>query len=98
MKNSSVDIESKILDFMSVVYACYSDTTFANDRIIYAHDLAEATGWLMALRAGYPTDSVVSKILSPTTAKHFLDYWRQGDWGDKEANAFEKLVAAMRDQ
>jgi len=81
----------KILDFMTVIHECYSNTTFANDRSVYAKDLATAMGWIVELRAGTNNQIVRDKILSLATEKHFGDYWRQGDWGDKEAKALKKL-------
>ncbi|MFH2124595.1 MAG: hypothetical protein ABIJ50_14075 [Pseudomonadota bacterium] len=81
----------KILDFMAVIHECYSNTTFANDRSVYAKDLATAMGWIVELRAGINNQIVKDKIFSSVTEKHFGDYWRQGDWGDKEANALKKL-------
>ena len=81
----------KILDFMTVIHECYSDTTFVSDRSVYAKDIAAAMGWIVELKGGVDAEKVAAKILSPDTDKHFGDYWRQGDWGDKEANALKKL-------
>lgn len=81
----------RILDFMAVIHECYSNTTFANDRSVYARDLVTAMGWIVELRTGTNNRSVRDKIFSTATEKHFGDYWRQGDWGDKEANALKKL-------
>ena len=88
---NSDQLTQNILDFMAVIHECYSDTTFANDRSIYAKDLAAAMGWIFELKAGTDIKSIRDQILSPTTDKHFGDYWRQGDWGDKEAAALKKL-------
>ena len=91
MKVDSDQLTQKILGFMAVIHECYSNTTFANDRSVYAQDLAAAMGWIVELRAGADVKSVRDKILSPATEKHFGDYWRQGDWGDKEADALKQL-------
>jgi hypothetical protein len=91
MKITRDQLVQKILDFMSVIHECYSDTIFTNDRSIYAQDLTEAMGWIVELRNAADVDGVVAKILSPATDKHFGDYWRQGDWGDKEADALKRL-------
>lgn len=93
MKISRDQLEQQILDFMVAVHDCYANTNFAEDRSVYAQDLAEATGWIAKLRNGADVDKVAEEVLSPTTAKHFGDYWRQGDWGDKEADALKKLKA-----
>lgn len=81
----------KILDFMTVIHECYSKTTFANDRSVYAKDLATAMGWIIELRAGTNIQIVKNRILSSDTEKHFGDYWRQGEWGDNESRALKKL-------
>jgi len=91
MQIDSEQLIQKILGFMTVIHECYSSTTFANDRSVYAQDLAAAMGWIVELRAGADVKSVRDEILSPATEKHFGDYWRQGDWGDKEANALKRL-------
>ena len=90
MMNSNQLIQ-KILDFMAVIYECHSNTKFVTDRAVYAKDLAAAMGWIVELRSGVSVDDVRDKIRSPATDKHFGDYWRQGDWGDKEAKALKKL-------
>ena len=76
---------------MAVIHECYSDTTFTSDRSVYAEDIVVAMGWVVELKEGVDAEKVSEKILSPDTDKHFGDYWRQGDWGDKEANALIML-------
>lgn len=88
---TSEQLTQKILDFMAVIHECYSDTNFANDRSVYAQDLVAGMGWIVELRNGADVEGVVRKILSPETDKHFGDYWRQGDWGDKEVEALKRL-------
>ena len=96
MKMPRDQLIQKILDFMVVIYECYSNTTFANDRSVYTQDIAAAMGWIVELKNGVDPERVIAKILSPTTDKHFDDYWRQGDWGDKEANALKKLKDSLK--
>ena len=91
MKITSDQLIQEILDFMIVIHECYSDTTFANDRSVYAQDLTEAMGWIVEIKNYVDAEGVITKILSSATGKHFGDYWRQGAWGDKEANALKKL-------
>ena len=93
---SSSQLTQEILDFMVVIHECYSNTTFANDRSVYAKDLAIAMGWIAELRAGAGVKNVRDEILSPTTDKHFGDYWRQGNWGNKEASALKELKDNIR--
>jgi len=95
MKIASNQLMQEILDFMTVLHECYSNTTFAKDRPVYAQDLAEAMGWIVELKNGVDAEEVITKILSPATDKHFGDYWRQGDWGEMEANALKELKDSL---
>ena len=91
MKITSDLLIQKILDLMVVSHECYSKTTFANDRHLYAKNITAAMGWIAELRAGADIVSVRDKILSPETDKFFYDYFRQGEWGEKEIKALMKL-------
>ncbi len=91
MTISSDQLTQEILGFMAVIHDCYSNTNFANDRSVYAQDLVAAMGWIIDLRSGGCVEDVVTKIRSSETEKHFGDYWRQGDWGEKEGSALKKL-------
>lgn len=91
-------LTQKILDFMAVIYHCYAHTNFANDRPVYARDIATAMGWIVDLRDGRGIEYVAKNILSPQTDKCFADYWRQGDWGNKEAEALKQLKDSIRRQ
>lgn len=96
--NISADwLIQKILDFMAVLYECYTSTTYAQDRAIYAKDIAHAMGWIANVRDGGDIQNIVSEILGPETDKYFGDYWRQGEWGEKEINALENLKNDLRD-
>lgn len=46
---------------MVVVHDCYTNTNFANDRSIYAQDLAEAMGWIVHLRGNADVKKVANK-------------------------------------
>lgn len=81
----------KVLDFMTVLYQCYKGTTYTEDRVIYAKDIAIAMGWLVEIRGNCDIKELVDEILSPETDKYFGDYWRQGEWGENEMAALEKL-------
>ena len=91
MAMNSEHLTKKIIEFMTVIHECYSNTNFADDRSVYAKDITTAMGWIVKLKTGEDIQNVRGEILSPATDKHFCDYWRQGDWGDKEAVAFKKL-------
>lgn len=95
MTITSDQLTEKILAFMAVIHACHAETTFANDRSVYAQDLMAAMGWLAALRAGTSAADVAAEINSPQTDKQFGDYWRQGEWGDKQAAALKKLQSSV---
>lgn len=81
----------RILDFMVVMYECYTNTTHTEDRMVYAKDIAIAMGWIVKVRSGDDLQEIVHQILGPETDKYFGDYWRQGEWGEKELEALEDL-------
>ena len=91
MTISSDQLAQEILSFMAVIHECYTNTSFANDRSVYAQDLVEAMGWIVDLRSGKCVEDVIGKIKSLETEKYFGDYWRQGDWGVNEGVALKKL-------
>jgi hypothetical protein len=96
MSISRSQLTQEILEFMKEIHECYSNTSYANDRTVYAQDLMEAMGWIVSLQSGEGTEDVIAKIKSPETEKHFSDYWRQGDWGKQEAIALKKLKDRLR--
>ena len=65
--------------------------SIANDRPVYFRDIATAASWLVKLHHGAWTKDVIGEINSPQTDKIFGDYWRQGEWGNREAKALERL-------
>ena len=89
-------LTNKIFDFVSTLHQCYVDTTYAQDRTVYAKDIATAVGWIVDIRNGHKVEAVISKILSLETAKFFGDYWRQGDWGDQELKALKALKDELK--
>lgn len=91
MEISKNELIDEILNFMIIIYSCYCKTTYVEDRNIYAQDLASAMSWIVDLNKGIDNMMVVKKILSSDTEKHFGDYWRQGEWGNKEADALQNL-------
>ena len=96
MKISIDDLISGILDFMAVLYECYIGTTYSQDRNIYAKDIAMAMGWIVELRKSGNVEGLIETILSPNTDKYFGDYWRQGEWGDKQAKALGAFKNSLR--
>ncbi len=88
-------LTEKILDFMAIISECHANTSFANDRLLYARDVATAMGWIVELKRGVDVEKVITKILSPETDKYFGDYWKQGGWGADEVNALKKLQNSL---
>ena len=91
-------LEEKIIEFMTIIDECLSTTTYANDRQIYTSDLVTAARWLMGLRKGEQVHNICREILSDKTSKHFGDYWRQGSWGENEANGLATLQEQIRNR
>lgn len=89
-------LASKILDFLAVLHRCHSETTYTQDRSIYASDIATAVGWLVKLDQGEAPDDVAKIIIDSSTTKGFTDYWRQGHWGDLEARALNDLQSWIK--
>lgn len=98
MNITTVWLCSAIREFIAILDRCSSETTFVEDRRLYADDLAAANTWLARLDAGEPPDEIAAEILAPATAKQFTDYWRQGVWGDMESTALNTLQDTIRRQ
>ena len=96
MDEPSARLRDWIIDFIGALGDCYTETTFAQDRPIFASDIAVAATWLVDLQRGMEPELVIEKILSSETSKKFGDYWRNGEWGDRSASALEDLRAAVR--
>jgi len=91
---TTLDKESlveKLLDFLTVLHRCFSETTYVQDRPLYATDIAVAVGWLVRLREGALPNEVRADIVDSATTKHFADYWKQGTWGEIEVLALKML-------
>lgn len=93
---NSSELQQHIVAFIAEIEACAKATTFANDRPVYIQDIAAAASWLVKIYHGVSTADVVGEIKSPQTDKAFGDYWRQGEWGDREAKALKRLRDAVR--
>lgn len=89
-------LSTKILEFIAILKSCLSETTFFEDRCLYASDLAAAANWLARLHGGERAPSIANEILEPATAKQFTDYWRQGVWGERESAALMDLQDSIR--
>ena len=91
------DLSELILDFMTVIHRCHAQTTFTEDKKVYARDLVVAMHWIAELREGAEIEAVIEKINHPAVDKHFGEYWRQGEWGDDELNALSELRSRARE-
>lgn len=93
MTNSAYQfLEQQILEFMSVIEECLKSTSYADDRPVYLKDMAKAASWLIRLHKKVsPPLEIAQEIISTQTDKYFVDYWRQGEWGDREAKALKNL-------
>jgi len=89
-------LRDRVIEFVGALEDCYRETTFAQDRPIFAKDIAAAASWIVELQRGEEPEVVIEKILSTETDKQFGDYWRNGEWGDRSANALQELRAAIR--
>ena len=98
MKITTDWLSSAIRAFLSILNRCLNETTFVEDRRLFAADLAAANAWLTRLDAGEPPSAIAAEILAPGTAKQFTDYWRQGVWGDLESTALSTLQNTIRRQ
>jgi hypothetical protein len=96
MMKSKDWVVEQILEFMTVLYHCYSTTRFSEDRTLYAKDIAIAMGWLAHIRSNQDLEAIIRDILSPETDKYFGDYWRKGEWGAKAITALSKLQEELR--
>ncbi|MBI3611068.1 MAG: hypothetical protein HY204_10265 [Nitrospirae bacterium] len=92
MKNHQVQLLKKfILTFVGVISDCANSTKHADDRPVYLADIASAAQWLVDMDRGTRPEDVAAVICSDKTSKDFGDYWRQGEWGEREAAAFKEL-------
>lgn len=98
MKITTDWLSSAIRAFIAILNRCLNETTYVEDRRLYADDLAAVNAWLTRLGAGESPSVIAAEILAPATAKQFTDYWRQGVWGDLESAALNTLQDTIRRQ
>jgi hypothetical protein len=89
-------LQERVTVFVGTLEDCFRETTFAQDRTIFSRDIAVAANWIVELQRGEEPERVVERILSTDTDKHFTDYWRNGEWGERSAIALEELRSAIR--
>jgi len=88
-----------VLDFLTTIEECYSSTPFAEDRAVYAADIALVTRWITVIRKQNEneTKSLIREIFSTQTDKALTDYWRQGRWGEQEIAGLAQLRKSIAD-
>jgi hypothetical protein len=91
MSITSEKLSARVIEFIAVLKTCMSETTFAEDKNLYAGDIASAAAWLARLEAGEQASLIADEIIEPATSKHFTDYWRQGIWGEWQSKALADL-------
>lgn len=84
-------LQRQILEFMSIIEECLKSTSYASDRAVYLKDMARAASWVIKLHKETSSLEIAREIINPETDKYFGDYWRQGEWGDREAKALKNL-------
>jgi hypothetical protein len=80
-----------VLKFLNITYQCYIGTNYADDRIAFQSDIALCAKWILDIENNIDIQMIVSDILDTSTAKHILDYYKQGKFGDEQALAFVSL-------
>jgi hypoxanthine-guanine phosphoribosyltransferase len=80
-----------VMDFMRVTQYCFKNTKSTEDRQAYQSDLALCAKWLLAIDDNVDVKKIIEDILDTTTAKHILDYYKQGKLGDEQAMSFVNL-------
>lgn len=77
-----------VMKFMKITQYCYENTTYAQDRTAYQSDIALCAKWLSEIDEGIDINLVIEDLLDSSTAKHILDYYKQGKLGDEQAKGF----------
>ena len=85
-------LRENILEFMSVIEVCLKSTNYAEDRTPYMKDIANAASWLIKLHKGTPPIDVAREIIDPQTDKLFLDYLKEGEWGEHEVRIQNLII------
>ncbi|MEQ1604458.1 MAG: dihydropteroate synthase [Pyrinomonadaceae bacterium] len=88
-------LEEALIKFSLAIEECHSSTTYAEDRALYAQDLVQVMGWIRSLRSGASNEQLIADISDSRTAKLFGDYWKKGEWADKELAALAELRSTI---
>lgn len=91
MSNKNSSLQDALIKFLGELLECLNGTTFSSDRPIYLQDIAITSSWIVDLSHNQNERSVAEKIVDSSTSKQFGDYFRQGEFGDKEAEALKSL-------
>ena len=99
METNKTWLKTHIEKFVEVIKECITNTTFKKDIEFYERDLLFVNSWLNDLEienSNYM--EVVTKILEPQTSKILTDYWRNGEWGDKQNQTFLDFKKEIRNK
>jgi hypothetical protein len=89
--NKYSSLHDAVVSFLGILLKCLNGTSYPIDRTIYLQDIAAAASWVVDLNQGAKPKLIAEKITSTSTNKLFGDYFRQGEFGDLEAEALKNL-------
>jgi len=90
-ENTYLSLHDALIRFLDVLLKCLHGTSYAMDRPIYLQDIAVVASWIVDLSKKVEEKVIVKQIISHSTNKQFGDYFRQGEFGEKEAEALKQL-------
>lgn len=82
----------EVIIFLEVVCDCYKNTPFEEDKNIYKEDIILISKWVSKLSNDENIQILIKEMNEDSTKKHFFDYWRRGQYGEKENNAFKRML------
>ncbi len=85
-----------VLNFLDVTNRCYISTPYTEDRLAFQSDIALCAQWILDVELNIELDKVVADIFDLSTEKHIVDYFKKGEFGDDQADAFVKLKGDLK--
>ena len=84
-----------IIDYLEVLHDCLNNTNFADDRSGFKASIVIVSFWLVEIK--YKSfNEMVEVITDSQTDKSILDLWKNGEWGEKEANGLKLLQKKIK--
>ena len=90
-ENTPSTLHDAVIYFLRILLECANGTSYSIDRALYLQDIAAAASWVVELNQGNDPKLIAERIVSDSTSKLFGDYFRQGEFGKKEAEALKNL-------